>query len=156
VARELWDKYGDQFQPDSLSLTTGKPATCSHALASYPARLANDGRANNTDRYWATDVGIHSGPAWWEVDLQQPTRVGRVVVIGFYGDQRHYGFVVETSQDGKSWDMVADHRDNKSPSTSSGYECRFAARQVRYIRVTQTHNSANSGRHLVEVMAFSE
>ena len=40
-----------------------------------------------------------------------------------------------------------------SPSTSEGYTCRFPPRSVRYIRVRQTHNSANTGRHLVEVMA---
>jgi hypothetical protein len=90
------------------------------------------------------------------VDLLQPTTVGRVVVVGYYGDERYYGFTVETSLDGKTWDPVADRRDNKELSTKSGYACRFDPRQVRYIRVTQTTNSANSGRHLVEVMAYEQ
>jgi hypothetical protein len=50
--------------------------------------------------------------------------------------------------------MVADRRDNREPSTRQGTTCRFEPRPVRYIRVTQTHNSANTGRHLVEVMAY--
>ncbi len=156
IAQELWDKYHDSFVPDALSLTTGKPVTCSHALAPFPPRLANDGWAGNTDRYWATDVQQHPGPAWWQVDLQETTPVGRIVVVTFFGDQRHYGFTVETSLDGQIWDMVADHRDNAKPSTVLGEDCRFESRPVRYIRVTQTRNSANSGRHLVEVMAYAK
>jgi hypothetical protein len=90
------------------------------------------------------------------VDLLEPTRVGRIVVVGFYGDERYYGFTVETSRDGKTWDMVADRRSNRELSTAGGYTCRFNPRPVRYVRVTLTYNSANIGRHLVEVMAFPE
>ena len=96
------------------------------------------------------------GQNYSQVDLEEPTTVGRVVVVCYYGDTRHYGFTVETSLDGKTWDMVADMRDNKEPSTSKGYTSKFAPHKARYIRVTQTHNSANSGRHLVEVMAYRE
>ncbi len=142
--------------PNAPSLTTGKPASCSTHLPGYLPKLANDGYSGNTDRYWATDVQQHPGPAWWQVDLEKPTDVGRVVVVGYYGDKRYYGFTVETSLDGKTWEMAADRRDNKEPSTAQGYACRFASRKVRYIRVTQTHNSANTGRHLVEVMAYSK
>jgi hypothetical protein len=141
-------------KPNVVSLTTGKPATCSHSLPSYPAKLANDGRSNDTGSFWATDVKQHPGEVWWQVDLKDPTTVGRVVVVGYYGDGRHYGFTVETSLDGKKWDLVADQRDNKKTSTQAGHTCRFQPSQIRYIRVTQPYNSANTGRHLVEVMAF--
>jgi hypothetical protein len=142
-------------KPDSPSLTTDRPVTCSAALPSFPAWLANDGYASETDRYWATDVA-GGAQAWWQVDLERACKVGRVVVIGYFGDRRYYGFTVETSLDGKAWDLVADRRDNKAPSTAKGYSCRFEPREVRYIRVAQTHNSANTGRHLVEVMAYEE
>ena len=155
VARRLWAQYADSFAPDSVSLTTGKPVTCSTALAPHPAYLANDGFANDTHRYWAMDVA-GGDPAWWCVDLEQPTSVGRIVVVGYYGDERHYGFTVETSLDGETWELVADRRDNEEPSTAAGYTCHIDPRLVRHLRVTQTHNSANTGRHLVEVMAFAE
>ncbi|MFA7004249.1 MAG: discoidin domain-containing protein, partial [Verrucomicrobiia bacterium] len=158
VARKLWAKYADAFKPepvtqDAVSLTTGKPTTCSSALSEHPARLANDGMRSDTERYWATDVN-RDPAAWWQVDLQKPTSVGRVVVVCFFGDNRHYGFTVEVSNDAQHWEKVADRRDNKESSTDEGYTCTFPPRLVRYIRVTQTHNSANTGRHLVEVMAF--
>jgi len=147
----LWVK------PDALSLTTRKPVTCSTSLPAHPAGLANDGYASDTDRYWATDVQKQADPEpWWQVDLEEQMRVGRVVVIGYYGDERHYGFTVKTSLDGESWTTVADLRENKEPSTADGHTCRFESRPVRYIRVTQTHNSANTGRHLVEVMAYEQ
>ena len=95
-------------------------------------------------------------PAWWQVDLEKPTTVGRVVVVCYYGDRRYYGFTIETSVDGKMWKMAADMRDNKKPSTAEGYTCSFDSRKVRFIKVTQTKCSANTGRHLVEVMAFDK
>lgn len=165
VARKLWAKYAEAVTNasrrtvprvlDAVSLTTGKPSTCSSALPQYPARLANDGVRGDTESYWATDVNRDPQP-WWQVDLEKPTTVGRVVVVCFYGDRRHYGFTVEVSDDGQHWETVADRRDNKEPSTEDGYTCTFPPRPVRYIRVTQTYNSANTGRHLVEVMAFEK
>lgn len=146
---------GSELKLDSASLTTGKPVTCSTAIAQHPAHFTNDGRADDTSRFWAMDVA-GGDPSWWQVDLEKPTDVGRIVVIGYFGDDRYYGFTVETSVDGQTWDTVADRRDNKAPSTAEGYTCLFNQRQVRYIKVTQTSNSANTGRHLVEVMAFEE
>ena len=156
VAKRLWDKYGDSFKPDSLSLTTDKPTTCSGVWQTSVAKFANDGYAKDPNKFWGTDVADNPGPAWWQVDLEKPTNVGRVVVIGWYGDSRVYGFTVETSLDGKKWEVVADKRKNKEPSTAKGITCKFKPRKVRYIKITQTSNSANTGRHLVEVMAYGE
>ena len=82
--------------------------------------------------------------------------MGRVRVIPYYGDRRTYGFTVEGSLDGKSWDLFADRRDNREISTRAGLTCTFSPRPVRYLRVTVTSNSANSGRHLVEVLAYEK
>lgn len=144
-------------KPDAASLTTGKPASCSSALPEFTPDLANDGIANDADSYWATDVKAKEDPMpWWQVDLEKPTKIGRVVVVGYYGDNRHYGFTIEGSLDGKSWTMLADRRDNQEPSTKAGYTCSVSAAAVRYLRIAQTGNSANTGRHLVEVMAFEK
>jgi len=156
VSRELWTNYNRlATEPEALSLTTGKPTTCSAALPPYPARLANDGRRRNTNRFWATDV-TSDPAAWWQVDLEEPTTVGRVVVVFYFGDERRYGFTVETSIDGKTWETVADHRDEQVRATRAGTTCTFTPRSVRYLRVTIPDNSANTGRHLVEVMAFEQ
>ena len=136
------------------NLAAGKPVTCSFSLPGMEASLANDGIVD-TESYWGTDV-TQDKAAWWQVDYERPEKVGRVVVVCYYGDNRHYGFTVEGSNDGKKWTMLADRRNNTDPSTHAGYECKFAPREIRYLRVTQTTNSANTGRHLVEVMAFEK
>lgn len=160
VSRRLWAKYSEGFKPepvtlDAVSLTTGKPATCSSSLTPYPARLANDGERAGGERFWATDVN-RDPAAWWQVDLEKPTIVGRVVVVCYFADKRFYGFTVEASTDGQQWERVVDRRENKELSTEEGYTCTFPPRAVRYLRVTQPSNSANTGRHLVEVMAFEK
>lgn len=159
VSQRLWDKYhaemAKMYAPEEPNLATGKPATCSSALPGHGANLANDGRRRSTDSYWATDVNNDKNP-WWQLDLEKPVVVGRVVVVGYYGDERYYGFTVEASKDGEHWETVADRRDNHDLSTRAGYTCRFTPRDTRFLRIQQTHNSANTGRHLVEVMAFPE
>jgi hypothetical protein len=77
-------------------------------------------------------------------------------VVGYFGDRRHYGFTVEGSLDGVTWEMLADRRDNTEPSTKAGYECKFEPRPIRHLRVTMASNSANTGRCLVEVMAYGK
>jgi len=144
----------DWSKPNVVSLSTGKPVQCSHALPNCAAELANDGRNDDCDSYWATDVQQQPGDAWWQVDLEKPTTIGRVVVVSYYGDVRHYGFTIETSLDGMAWEMVADWRENRQPATANGYTCLFEPRPARYVRVTQMLNSANTGRHLVEVMVY--
>lgn len=136
------------------SLATGKPATCSFAFPGMEAARANDGVVD-TDSYWGTDVNRDKA-AWWQVDLERPTQVGRVVVVGFFADKRSYGFTVEGSLDGNQWTMLADRRNNKALSTNKGYECKFKPREIQFLRVTMAANSANTGRHLVEVMAFKK
>ena len=49
-----------------------------------------------------------------------------------------------------------DRRKNTELSTADGITCQFPPRAARYIRVTVTSNSANTGRHLVEVLAFEK
>ncbi len=136
VSREIWAKYRDALgkpvAPDHVSLSTGKPTQCSSALPPYPASLANDGRTRDTDAFWATDVQVDSDP-WWQVDLEKPTSIGRVVVVSYYGDQRYIGFTVQTSLDGKSWEMVDDRRNNTLPSTRAGYTCEFAPRKAQLL-----------------------
>lgn len=136
----------------TVSLATDKPVSCSFNLPGMEASNANDGNIEPWS-YWGMDIKEHK-EAWWQVDFEEPTTVGRVVVISFYGDKRSYGFYVEGSLDGKTWTMLADRRDNKDLATRQGYVCKFPPREIQYLRVTETSNSANTGRHLVEVLAF--
>ena len=175
----LYKKYRDEFEgelarslrpgspyspfkasdyPPIPSLTTGKPTTCSDAMPQFPAKFANDGVTNLPNAFWGCDVADKENrSAWWCVDFEEPTLVGRVLVIGYYYlDRRVYGFLLEGSLDGENWFTLADRRSNQEPSTIRGYQCKFKPQKIRYLRVTQTSNSANTGRHLIEVAAFEE
>jgi len=159
VSQRLWKKYhpvlDKLYAPEEPNLTTGKPATCSSFIRGNEASFANDGQRGSTSGYWATDTGINNDKdPWWQVDFEKPVKVGRVVVVCYYSDPRYYGFTVELSQDGKHWEMVADRRDNHDAATREGYTCGFTPRDARYLRIRETSNSANTGRHLMEVMAF--
>lgn len=153
IAQRLFDKYMANLSI-TKNLATGQPVTCSFSLPGMEANLANDGIVD-TESFWGTDVAKDKA-AWWQVDLGQATTVARVVVIGYYGDQRHYGFTIEGSLDGKTWMPLADRRDNQELAIRTGYECTFAPCKTRYLRVAMTSNSANTGRHLVEVMAYGK
>ncbi len=117
--------------------------------------MANDGSSLDTQQFWATDVRQDPHP-WWQVDFERPTAVGRVTVVFYYADRRHYGFTLEGSLDGKNWQTFADQRNHRELSTASGVTCRFPTREIRYLRITLPFCSANTGRHLVEVSAFAQ
>jgi alpha-N-acetylglucosaminidase len=153
VAQRLFDKYMANLST-TKNLTTGQPVTCSFSLPGMEADLANDGIID-TESFWGTDVAKDKD-AWWQVDLGQVAAVARVVVVGYYGDQRNYGFIIEGSLDSKTWIVLADRRDNPKSSTRTGYECKFNPVQIRHLRLNMTSNSVNTGRHLVEVLAFGE
>jgi alpha-N-acetylglucosaminidase len=157
VAKELLAKYENEFEIKLVkSLTTNKPVKCSDFLQGRNPENANDGIIE-TDSYWACDVAKNeSKNAWWQVDLEQPQTLGKVVVITYYGDNRSYGFYVEGSLDETNWTILSDNRNNKKPSTTTGYTCEFPPQKIRHLRITQTKNSANTGRHLVEVLAFEK
>ena len=114
--------------PDVMNLTTGKPVTASGGIN---AGLANDGRRNDPNAYWDCDSAMMSEP-WWQVDLERPAEVSRVVVDCYYADRRHYGFLLEGSIDGQNWTTLSDFRENKELSTINGYDCRFDKKTVRY------------------------
>lgn len=93
--------------------------------------IACDGPATSASRsppLLGTDL-LNTRPtcdAWWQVDLLEPMRIGRMVVIGYDGD------TVETSRDGNRGDPVANRH------------------------ITQTRNSAKPGRHLFVVRALEK
>jgi len=88
------------------SLTNGRKAVASNVFqgdARYGADKAVDG---NLETRWATDSGIKS--AWLEVDLGQPTVIGRAVIDQAYPELgRCRKYAIEYWRDGK-W--IACHR----------------------------------------------
>jgi hypothetical protein len=134
----------------SIGLLTNKPVTCSGSTPNHPANLANDGETDNGDSFWES---IDKN-AWWQVDIGEVKDISSVTVIPYYKDpNRYYQFIVKTSINGKIWTTFFDMSDNTKPIGKEGANYTGQLTPVRYIRVEMLGNSANEGKHLVEVIA---
>lgn len=136
-----------------VGIAAGCPATASHSEEGHPPSAAVDGDTSRTS-YW----GATPYPAWWQVDLGAVKPLDRIRVITFWDhgpEPRYYQFRVLVSEDGQTWQQVADMSDNTKPATPGGIDFPVGGRKGRYVRVEMLKNSANIGVHLVEVMVFA-
>lgn len=114
-----------------------------------PALAVNGNRAAGD--HWASD----SLPAWHRVDMGEVRGLGSVRVVPYWPDGRVYGFKVEGSADGETWETLADLTDNTIASGPDGFVLDFAPTRCRYVRTTFTRNSANAAGHLVEIEGYA-
>ena len=159
ITMHEWDKQdnSDKSKREGYSLTTGKPVKSSNN--SKTAKLVNDGKYKSSSRYWEATANGEIGNAWWQVDLQKPEKVNKIVVVTFYmPPERYYQFTVDASLDGKKWKQIIDYSKNKkfTPKDGSGYVFKIKPQKMRYIRVNMLGHSHNNFVHLVEVMAFGK
>jgi putative heme-binding domain-containing protein len=129
------------------NLARGKPASASSVQ--NPERRPEAAVDGNPETRWcAADAG-HG--YWWQVDLQGPQDLtGCRIVWEFEG--RVYQYKVEGSADGKSWNLLADRTKNDDEAQSQ--LVKFAAKGVRYIRLTITNQSEGSWASIFEFEAL--
>jgi len=139
-----------QIDPSVHGIAVGKGVTASASLDAHRPALAVDGVADNLQSSWQSDPY----PAWLKIDLEKPAKLNRIHIFPYWGAKRFYRYIVEVSQDDKTWRRVADMSRNKTPATSKGDDHRFEAVTARYIRVNMLHHNLNRGVHLVEVRVF--
>ena len=71
-------------------------------------------------------------PEWFQLEFAQPTEVDGVSILWENRDD-WYQYTIQTSDDGKTWNMAAD----KSKNTTGGdTNDKFKARKVKFLRVT--------------------
>ena len=71
---------------------------------------------------------------WIEIDLGKNESIKTILTQWEYGTQ-FYQYLIETSEDGKEWDIYADKRNNRlagSPMVD------FGDKKARYVRITST------------------
>lgn len=74
------------------------------------------------------------GQEWIEIDLGKNEKIKTILTQWEYGTQ-FYQYLIETSKDGKNWEVYADKRNNRlagSPMTD------FGDTDARYVRITST------------------
>ena len=76
-----------------------------------------------------------SVPQWWQVDLEKPIPVNRIVIRWEF-DGKTYDYRIDGSLDGASWRLLADRTNNADISQIQAMN--IVAEPVRYIRITVT------------------
>jgi len=89
------------------------------------------------------------------LDLGKREQIGRIRVTPYWDGRRFYRYRVESSIDGKAWELTVDASKNSKPATAEGVTHSFKPRDARYVRVVMLHNSANPGLHIVELEIYA-
>ncbi|MDE6095470.1 MAG: family 43 glycosylhydrolase [Muribaculaceae bacterium] len=113
----------------SKNLALGKPVKASSYYdGNFKPEYAVD---DNNGTLWRP-AGM--GQEWIEIDLGGNHDIRSIWTQWEYGTQ-FYQYLIETSKDGKNWEIFADKRDNRlagSPMTD------FGNKNARYVRITST------------------
>lgn len=135
---------------EKKNLTTGKPVTISGPRSdTEKPEYAVDGIAD-TGKYW----GTIPAPQWLQVDLEKEVTLDRVHIWPYWDGERHYGYSIEVSTDGKTWTTVVDASKNTETETERGREHKFNPTKARYVKVNMLSNSSNPAVHLAEIQVF--
>ncbi len=98
-----------------------------------------------------TGFAIGSFPCEWTVTLAKPYLLREIRMLLWDIDDRYYRYQIETSADGTTFSMLADHSKGQPRSWQT---ISFAPRPVKAIRIKGLYNSSNSGFHVVELEAY--
>lgn len=148
-------KAGQEWRQDYIyldyekNLTTGKPVRNAGVPGAAWATNspAVDGFIDRNNHWCEGSGGL-------EVDLEKVVKLGEIDLYPWFGDGRYYQYLIEVSEDGKTWVKVVDGSQNTVPTTDKGYRHQIQPVRSRYIRVTMLRNSVNTGYHIVEVRAY--
>ncbi len=117
-----------------VNLAKGKKATASASQDGHPPEHALDGKEETRWCSPNAEAGY-----WWQVDLEQPQELTGVSVM-WEADDTNYRYKVEGSADGQQWQMLSDQ--TKCELREQTQTLKFAAKDVRYVRLTTTQLTA--------------
>lgn len=110
------------------------------------ASNGNDGDLNT--RWCANDGNV---PHWWRVNLGALCDLTGTEVVWEF-DGRAIGYVIETSTDGRNWEVVMDKQNNTNGAQIQ--RDKFSAFGVRLVRITITKLPANTWAGFWEFSVF--
>ncbi|RII19503.1 O-GlcNAcase NagJ precursor [Streptomyces sp. YIM 130001] len=109
----------------------------------FPAAKANDGDSGTR---WSSPV---EDGAWWQMELAEPVRLGRVVLN--WQDAHASRYRVQVSANGHSWRDAATVTDSRGGRES----VRMDQRDVRFVRVQGDERATRFGYSLWSVEAYA-
>ena len=131
-----------------LNIALNKPATCESNI--YPGMepsKANDAYGTNSS-YWQ---GLPY-PQWWKVDLGDVYDITGIVLRNYVDGARYYQYRIEASLDDQTYTQIAIKTD-ANIATDAG-DIYNVTTMARYLRVTMTYNSRNTGVHICDFRAY--
>jgi hyaluronoglucosaminidase len=122
---------------------TGTARSSGDETPDFPASAANDG---DPATRWSSPV---DDGAWWQVELAEPVRLGRVAL--HWQDAHPSAYRVQVSADGRRWRTAATVRDGRGGRE----ELRMDERDVRFVRVQGDKRATEYGYSLWSVEAYA-
>ncbi|MEU0743818.1 beta-N-acetylglucosaminidase domain-containing protein [Streptomyces sp. NPDC006134] len=122
---------------------TGTASSSGDETPDFPAPAANDGDPRTR---WSSPA---DDGAWWQVELDRPVRLGRVVL--HWQDAYASAYRVQVSADGRRWRTAATVRDGRGGRET----VRMDERDVRYVRVEGEKRATRYGYSLWSVEAYA-
>ncbi|WP_406837294.1 beta-N-acetylglucosaminidase domain-containing protein [Streptomyces sp. AHU1] len=122
---------------------TGTASSSADETPDFPAAAANDG---DPATRWSSPV---DDGAWWQVQLAEPVRLGRLVLT--WQDAHPSAYRVQVSADGRVWRTATTVNDSRGGRES----LRFDERDVRYLRVQGMRRATAYGYSLWSVEAYA-
>ncbi|UZO81453.1 discoidin domain-containing protein [Aquimarina sp. ERC-38] len=138
----------DDDKDNKMNIALFKPTEASNTFQQNYSMNAVDNNVDFNNR-WASN----SFSDWWIVDLKDTYDLSAVTIINYYGDDRYYNFVIESSFDKQTWRQIAQ-KTNKERATKEGVTFKLTNKTGRYIRVRIYYSSVKTDVHLVEFRAF--
>jgi hypothetical protein len=124
-----------------MLLSYHKPAEVSSELADFPKNYANDEEIRS---YWSTKTGAKG--EWISIDLQKISTINAVQInyaenqTNLLGrtPQMYYQYLLEYSDDNKTWKCLTDKTENKTDIPHEYIEL-AAPVKARFVRLTNYH-----------------
>lgn len=121
----------------------GKASSSGDETDDFPASAAADG---DQDSRWSSPA---QDGAWWQTELAEPVRLGRVKL--HWQDAYASAYRVQVSRDGRSWRTAATVKDGRGGRETVGMD----ARDVSFIRVQGDRRATRFGLSLFSVEAYA-
>lgn len=122
---------------------TAAASSSSDETPDFPASAASDG---DPETRWSSPV---EDGAWWQAELEQPVRLGQVVLS--WQDAYASAYRIQTSADGRTWRTAATVREGRGGRES----VRMDAKDTRFIRVQGEARATQYGYSLWSVEAYA-
>ncbi|MFD7864971.1 beta-N-acetylglucosaminidase domain-containing protein [Streptomyces sp. NPDC059783] len=127
--------------PDLLRTATA--SSSADETPDFPASAASDG---DPETRWSSPAEDGS---WWQAELPEPARVGRVVLD--WQDAYASRYRIQVSADGRTWRTAATVRDGRGGQES----VRMDAKDTRFLRVQGDGRATEYGYSLWSVRAYA-